>query len=142
MVSPRWHIITGGFGGLGRITASWLVRQGAKRIAILAPRADSSALDWMNNLQKSNQLEIKWLTCDCRDNAQCHAALTQLENEGGIEGLIHSAGILDDALMTQLTPKRMSDVFSVKAISAKQFCDALEKQMPVTLFYTPLPLQL
>lgn len=87
MVSPRWHIITGGFGGLGRITASWLVRQGAKRIAILAPRADSSALDWMNNLQKSNQLEIKWLTCDCRDNAQCHAALTQLENEGGIEGL-------------------------------------------------------
>ncbi len=44
--------------------------------------------------------------------------------------------------MTQLTPKRMSDVFSVKAISAKQFCDALEKQMPVTLFYTPLPLQL
>ncbi|MBG3105137.1 type I polyketide synthase [Proteus mirabilis] len=127
MVSPRWHIITGGFGGLGRITASWLVRQGAKRIAILAPRADSSALDWMNNLQESNQLEIKWLTCDCRDNAQCHAALTQLENEGGIEGLIHSAGILDDALMTQLTPKRMSDVFSVKAISAKQFCDALEK---------------
>ncbi|MGX8042988.1 hypothetical protein [Proteus mirabilis] len=37
---------------LGRITASWLVRQGAKRIAILAPPADSSALDWMNNLQK------------------------------------------------------------------------------------------
>ena len=36
---------------------------------------------------------------------------TQFENEGGIEGLIHSAGILDDALMTQPTKHYVWRIF-------------------------------
>ncbi|MFT2542536.1 KR domain-containing protein, partial [Escherichia coli] len=34
----RWHLVTGAFGGLGRLAVNWLREKGARRIALLAPR--------------------------------------------------------------------------------------------------------
>lgn len=35
----RWHLVTGAFGGLGRLAVNWLREKGARRIALLAPLA-------------------------------------------------------------------------------------------------------
>jgi len=127
MQSPRWHIVTGGFGALGRMSAEWLIAQGAECVAILAPRCDQAASAWMENLNRTHQAEIKWIDCDCADAAQCQVAISWLETHDGIDGMIHSAGILDDAPVTQLTDARLAAVFAVKARAAEQFYHCLQK---------------
>ncbi|MGS9154704.1 KR domain-containing protein, partial [Salmonella enterica subsp. enterica serovar Infantis] len=44
----RCHLVTGAFGGLGRLAVNWLREQGARRIALLAPRVDES---WLRDVE-------------------------------------------------------------------------------------------
>lgn len=44
----RWHLVTGAFGGLGRLAVNWLREKGARRIALLAPRVDES---WLRDVE-------------------------------------------------------------------------------------------
>ncbi len=44
----RWHLVTGAFGGLGRLAVNWLREKGARRIVLLAPRVDES---WLRDVE-------------------------------------------------------------------------------------------
>ncbi|WP_038822547.1 SDR family NAD(P)-dependent oxidoreductase, partial [Pseudomonas syringae] len=89
-----WHIVTGAFGGLGRLSSHWLADQGASRIALLAPRCPHDGEQWINTLQQHYGCEIRWMACDISDQAALAACLDALRAEGGLSGAIHSAGVL------------------------------------------------
>ncbi|MBL0814958.1 acyltransferase domain-containing protein, partial [Klebsiella michiganensis] len=86
----RWHLVTGAFGGLGRLAVNWLREKGARRIALLAPRVDAS---WPGD---TADVEIRVCRCDVGDAGELARVLDELATSGGIAGAIHTAGVLAD----------------------------------------------
>lgn len=117
--SERWQVVTGAFGGLGRFSVRWLASQGARRIALLAPRAHPDWLQFQADVQGRYGCTLRWLACDVADPSQLVASLDQLERDGGLEGAVHAAGTLDDAPLLQLDAARLEAVFAVKADAAR-----------------------
>ena len=60
----RWHLVTGAFGGLGRLAVNWLREKGARRIALLAPRVDES---WLRDVEGG---QTRVCRCDVGDAGQ------------------------------------------------------------------------
>lgn len=120
-----WHLVTGAFGGLGRISVEWLARQGATRIALLAPRAAPDWPDFRHAVSGRHGGQLRWMRCDVADPAQLAAALHELQADGGIDGAIHAAGRLDDMPLARLTAERLAPVLALKADAAQQLRDWL-----------------
>lgn len=125
LCSEGWHLVTGAFGGLGRISVEWLARQGATRIALLAPHAASDWPDFRHAVSSHHACQLRWLRCDVADPMQLAAALHELQADGGIDGVIHAAGRLDDVPLALLTPERLAPVLALKAEAAHQLHDWL-----------------
>lgn len=68
----RWHLVTGAFGGLGRLAVNWLREKGARRIALLAPRVDES---WLRDVEGG---QTRVCRCDVGDAGQLATVLDDL----------------------------------------------------------------
>ena len=78
--------ITGGAGAIGRAMAGALLRRGAAAVILGGRRAPEAS-------------DLPFLACDVSDPASLRAALDQiLQRHGRIDGLIHSAGVIEDGL--------------------------------------------
>ncbi len=122
---PRWHVVTGAFGGLGRLSVRWLARHGARRIALVAPRTPEDWSTFQREVQAQYGCELRWLNCDVADPTSLSATLQALQAEGGVAGVVHAAGLLDDALLTTLDIDRIARVFALKADAAQRLRDWL-----------------
>ncbi|CAD0330451.1 type I polyketide synthase [Xanthomonas hortorum] len=120
LADARWHVVTGAFGGLGRLSVQWLARHGARRIALLAPRAPTDWADFQLMLSERDGCRLHWLPCDVGDPEQLTQALETLQADGGIAGVIHSAGLLHDAPLASLDRTLMAPVLAVKAQAARR----------------------
>jgi malonyl CoA-acyl carrier protein transacylase/NADPH:quinone reductase-like Zn-dependent oxidoreductase/acyl carrier protein len=114
------YLVTGGFGGFGTEVARWLVRNGARHVALLGRRgaggADAMAL--VRELEDAGA-RIAALACDIGDAADLRAALASLaETMPPLRGVIHSAAVLVDAPLVDLTQRDFRRVMSAKALGA------------------------
>lgn len=89
LADARWHVVTGAFGGLGRLSVQWLAQHGARRIALLAPRAHADWAEFQHLLSERDGCRLHWLSCDVADPEQLTQALETLQADGGIAGVIH-----------------------------------------------------
>ncbi len=131
-----WHIVTGAFGGLGRLSSHWLADQGASRIALMAPRCPPEGDQWIDTLQRQYGCEIRWMACDISDQAVLAACLDTLRADGGLSGAIHCAGLLDDTPLSNLDAARMQPLLQVKCSAAHQLQTALADQGRYLLLYS------
>lgn len=127
MAGAGWHLVTGGFGGLGRLGAQWLAVRGARRIALLAPRTHADWADFQRMMNERHGCELHWQRCDVGDPDQLAAALSALQADGGIAGAIHTAGLLDDTPLASLDRTRLAPLFAVKALAAQTLYAWLSK---------------
>jgi pimeloyl-ACP methyl ester carboxylesterase/acyl carrier protein len=67
-------------------------------------------------------------------NRTAHQALeTVLEGTGDLRGVVHAAGVLDDATVESLTPEQLGPVLAVKA-GAAQLLDELTAKLDLSAF--------
>ncbi|WP_265670187.1 acyltransferase domain-containing protein [Verminephrobacter eiseniae] len=114
-----WHVVTGAFAGLGRLSVQWLAHHGARRIALLAPRPHADGADFQRAVSERYGCRLHWVPCDVGDPVQLTRALEDLQADGGIAGAIHAAGLLHDAPLASLDQSRMAPVLAVKAQAAR-----------------------
>lgn len=114
-----WHIVTGGLGDLGRLSATWLAGRGASRIALLVRQEHGDTEDFVSSLKQHYDSVIEIIPCDMADPAALKAVLDRLEAESGIAGIIHAAGLLDDVPISEIRAGRLAPVLSVKAYAAQ-----------------------
>ncbi|MDO0917729.1 SDR family NAD(P)-dependent oxidoreductase [Streptomyces sp. DT2A-34] len=111
------YLITGGLGGLGRVVAERLVRRGARRLALMSrsgPAADASG--WIRDLQERG-VTVHSARADVADRDGLTAALDAVRHElGPITGVVHAAGVLDDATIANLTDERVLRVLAPKVL--------------------------
>jgi yersiniabactin nonribosomal peptide/polyketide synthase len=132
----KWHVITGAFGGLGQLTLQWLIDRGARKIALLAPRAPA---EWSekSSARQIEQCQVRWVRCNVSDHNELDHALQTLQTQSGIAGVIHAAGVLDDVPLQQLDQTRLNRVMAVKSGAGRQIWQYLkDHQAQYLILYT------
>jgi len=122
-----WHIVTGGLGGLGRLSAKWLASRGARRIALLTRREHANASDFVAELGQRYGCTVECMICDVSNPTVLDAVLNRLQADAGIAGIIHAAGVLDEGSIVEMSTARLAAVFAVKAYAAQHLYGRLQQ---------------
>ncbi|MFI9568126.1 SDR family NAD(P)-dependent oxidoreductase [Streptomyces rishiriensis] len=111
------YLITGGLGGLGQVIAERLVRLGARRLALMSRGTPSAeAAGWIAALEERG-VSVHVAHADVADRAGLNAALDTVRTAlGPITGVVHAAGVLDDATVPNLTDERVLRVLAPKML--------------------------
>ncbi|MFK4041967.1 SDR family NAD(P)-dependent oxidoreductase [Nonomuraea wenchangensis] len=113
-------LITGGTGVLaGHVARHLVTRYGARHLLLVTRRgADAPGAaelrDELDGLGASTRVE----SCDVSDRDALAALLGGIPAEHPLTGVVHAAGVLDDATIASLTPERLAAVLRPKADSA------------------------
>ncbi|MEU7146400.1 type I polyketide synthase, partial [Nocardia sp. NPDC046473] len=136
---PDWQrpgtvLITGGTGTLGAVLARHLVGRGARRLLLTGrrgPAADGVA-ELVAELHAAGA-EVEVVACDVTDRAALARLLDAIAPEHPLTAVVHAAGVLDDGMLTSLTPERMDTVFAPKAAAAWTLHE-LTAHLPLSAF--------
>lgn len=114
------YVISGGFGGVGSEVARWLVRNGARNLALLGRRGsgDPHARVFVEELQELG-VRIAAPACDIADPVSLSAAFDLITTTmPPVRGVIHSAAVLADAPLVDLTSHDFRRAMLPKALGA------------------------
>ncbi|WP_203794611.1 alpha/beta fold hydrolase [Actinoplanes derwentensis] len=114
-------VVTGASGTLGGLLVRHLAREYGVRDLLLLSRSGRSV--------DVPEVVVRSLSCDVGD---AEAVAGALRGER-ITAVVHAAGVLDDALLADLTPERLSRVFGAKVDAARALADATRDQ-PLSAF--------
>ncbi|SDT70143.1 type I polyketide synthase [Actinoplanes derwentensis] len=105
------HLITGGTGALGLHTAAWLVRRGARHVVLASRRAPETPIGELRN----SGARITTVSLDVTDETAVGRLVERARREwGGLRSVVHAAGVLDDALLPELSWDRFQTVLAPK----------------------------
>ena len=113
--SDQAYVIIGGFGDLGLLTAESLLRHGAGLVALIGRREIDKDLRERLDSICLDPNRLLTLRADAADRAQLASALDQVRQRLPIGGVIHSSGVLDDAMVPDQTDQTIGAVFDSKA---------------------------
>ena len=113
-------LITGGTGVLGGVLARHLAAvYGVRHLLLVSPLGPDApgAADLVTELAALGA-EATVAACDVADRPALAALLASIPAERALAGVIHCAGVLDDGVLSSLTPERMDAVLRPKADGA------------------------
>ncbi|MER6610811.1 type I polyketide synthase [Streptomyces sp. NPDC000927] len=124
-------LITGGTGALGRLVARHLVTaHGATRLVLLSRTgADATGAGELREELTALGARVTFAACDAADRA----ALARVLDEHPVTAVVHTAGVLADAVLTSLTPERLDTVLRPK-LDAAWHLHELTADRPLTAF--------
>ncbi|MGY1581461.1 SDR family NAD(P)-dependent oxidoreductase [Streptomyces sp. MN13] len=111
-------LITGGTGTLGALLARHLVTEHGVRHLVLTSRrgiAAGGAAELRDSLAESGA-EVRIEACDASDRTALQALIASFEQP--LTAVVHTAGVLDDGVLSALTPERLANVLRPKADAA------------------------
>ena len=113
-------LVTGGTGGLGALVARHLAGERGARHLLLASRSGPQAAGAQELLAELEQLgcEARVVACDVSDRGQLAALLDSIPAEHPLRVVVHTAGVLDDGLVSSLTAEQLERVMRPKVDAA------------------------
>ncbi|MFJ5772721.1 SDR family NAD(P)-dependent oxidoreductase [Streptomyces sp. NPDC093094] len=125
-------LITGASGALGGELARHLVTaHGARRLLLLGRRSDAVAA--LAGELTALGARADTAACDVADPDALRAALSGVPAEHPLTAVFHAAGVLDDAVITALTPERVDAVLRPK-VDGTLALHELTKDSPLRAF--------
>ncbi|WAJ42948.1 type I polyketide synthase [Mycobacterium sp. Aquia_216] len=128
-------LITGGTGMAGSTLARHLVAQhGVQNLVLLSRRGPAAAgtAELVAELEAAGA-RARVVACDAADRASLAAVVADIPARRPLSGVIHAAGVLDDAVVTSLTPERMDAVLRAKVDAAWNLHE-LTRELDVSAF--------
>ncbi|NUP39674.1 MAG: SDR family NAD(P)-dependent oxidoreductase, partial [Streptomyces sp.] len=129
------HLITGGLGGLGRVVAERLARRGARKLALLGRSAPTPrAAAWIQGLEERG-VTVHVVRADVADRAGLTEGLDAVRGEAGpITTVVHTAGVLDDATVANLSEERVLNVLAPKVLGTTLLTELVPEAENLVLF--------
>ncbi|NRN71184.1 hypothetical protein GC106_84590 [Kibdelosporangium sp. 4NS15] len=120
-------LITGGTGTLGGLIARHLVTEHRVRRLVLTSRSGVS--DLPEELSALGA-QVRVVACDAADRSALESLLAEIPD---LTSVVHAAGVLDDGVVTSLTPERVDTVLRPK-VDAAQHLHELTKDRDLSAF--------
>ncbi len=113
-------LVIGGTGGLGALLARHLVGAHGVRDLLLASRRGAQAADALELVGELEELgaRVRVIACDVADRGALEELLAQVPAEAPLSAVVHAAGVLDDGLVSSLTPAQLERVLAPKVNGA------------------------
>lgn len=113
------YMITGGFGGFGMAVAGYLIAQGARHIVLIGrsgattegPRTQIAA--W-----RAQGVSIREALLDINSRDAVEALCAELSKERAVKGIMHAAGVIQDARIADMTGEQLVAVMRPKVLGA------------------------
>jgi len=133
----RTVLVTGGLGALGRVVAGRLAEMGAGAIALCGRRGedglDEAAAAELSALRESGA-NVRVFAADVGRREDVARVLADIARElPPLGGVVHCAGVLDDATVLQLEPENVARVFAPKVAGLRNL-DELTRELRPELF--------
>ncbi|MCP9955765.1 SDR family NAD(P)-dependent oxidoreductase [Actinomadura madurae] len=124
-------LITGGTGGIGRVLARHLVTaHGARRLLIVGRRGEVPGLAAeLGGLGA----EVTFAACDVSDRASLAKVIAAVPAAYPLTGVVHAAGVLDDAVVAALTPAQVEAALKPK-LDGALWLHELTAHLPIRAF--------
>jgi len=114
-------LITGGLGELGQAVAHHLVSEHGVRQLVLTSRRGMEAPgapELCASLESAGAETVTVAACDVAERAELSAVLEAIDDSHPLTGVFHLAAVLDDGVVTALSPERLSHVLRPKVDGA------------------------
>ncbi|MCP3063711.1 SDR family NAD(P)-dependent oxidoreductase [Myxococcus sp. K38C18041901] len=134
VVADATYLITGGLGGLGLRCARWLAKEGARHLALLGRNAPSEEARVVLQALAAEGVTVRVLAADVGERESLARALSELRADlPPLRGVIHAAGLLDDALLVRQERERIERVLRPKVAGALHL-DQQTREDPLDFF--------
>ncbi len=111
------YLVTGGFGGFGKVIARWLADRGARHLFLTGRRgaAAPGAREFIEEMAAAGA-KVDAVAADIGSPVDVEKLFAQIRGAGRpLKGVFHLAMVIDDALLASLTPERFRAVLEPKA---------------------------
>jgi acyl transferase domain-containing protein/acyl carrier protein len=115
LTSAGSYLITGGLGALGLQVAQQLVADGAKYLILTGRRGvttDEQAQMLADLAQAGAEIQV--IAADIANRAEAQQVIDQCTAFAPLRGIVHTAGVLDDGVLTEQTLDRFATVMRPK----------------------------
>ncbi|MBB6170293.1 acyl transferase domain-containing protein/acyl carrier protein [Nocardiopsis mwathae] len=113
-------LVTGGTGVLGRLLARHLAaRHGARHLLLTSRRGmDAPGAAVLKRELTELGADVTIAACDVADRDSLDGLLASIPASAPLTAVVHTAGVIDDGVIPQLTPERMDRVLRPKVDAA------------------------
>ncbi len=109
------YLITGGLGGIGRATASWMVERGAGHLVLVGRGPLSEDGQRVIDDLRGKGGDVVYARADVAQTDQLASVLDSVRaTMPPLRGVVHAAGILDDGILARLDDRRLREVMAPK----------------------------
>ncbi|PAZ17044.1 hypothetical protein CLM62_04680, partial [Streptomyces sp. SA15] len=127
------YLVTGGLGGLGRLTARHLLGHGS-RVVLCGRRSPEALAEADREALAALGADVRYVPADVTDDDAVRALVDDvLRTEGRLDGVFHAAGTLRDAYLVRKRPEDADAVIGPKALGVRAL-DAATAGLRLDLF--------
>ncbi|HSI39298.1 MAG TPA: SDR family NAD(P)-dependent oxidoreductase [Xanthobacteraceae bacterium] len=128
------YLVTGGLAGLGLVVAKRLAEQGAGRLVLIGRRGVTPEANETLDAIRALGTAVVTAAVDVSDAAALEAVLHGVRADGPpLRGVVHSAGLVDDAGLLQQDAAHLASVFGPK-VRGTVLLDRLTRGEPLDWF--------
>ena len=127
------YLITGAFGGLGRLIAQRLIANGARHLVLMGRRGATGNEDFVADLNRLGVTPYIAIA-DVSVREDVERVINDIKKTmPPLRGIIHAAGVLDDGVITQQSPERFEKIMKPK-VQGSWNLHELTLELPLDLF--------
>ncbi|MEI5033024.1 SDR family NAD(P)-dependent oxidoreductase [Streptomyces sp. S1A(2023)] len=117
------YLITGGAGGLGVAVGAYLAREHGARVRLVGRRASGQLTDQVRSLLAELPEQVTYASADVTDEAALRSVVAGMRQDwGGVDGVVHSAFVLNDRTLSRMDERTLRSSFGPKRRTAPWSC--------------------